>query len=176
MCLTLPDVLVSVVGIEKVVPAWADLKVFLRLLPAHRPGERMNPYTSTWTGVIPGDGPQEVHVVLLDNGRTNVLADQIGNRLDVDGGPGQGRRVRQTDPVRVKITVPVVAMPTGQHICVIRADQIVADVPDATTRLDPSSVQTWISGPSATSDIELTRVEGVHGPRHLHVVVVNARG
>jgi L-lactate utilization protein LutB len=136
----------------------------------------MNPYTSTWTGVTPGDGPQEVHVVLLDNGRTNVLADQIGNRLDVDGGPGQGRRVRQTDPVRVKITVPVVAMPTGQHICVICADQIVADVPDATARLDSGSVHVWISGSSATSDIEISRVEGVHGPRHLHVVVANARG
>ena len=60
MCLTLPEVLVSVVGIEKVVPTWADLDVFLRLLPRSSTGERMNPYTSTWTGVTPGDGPQEV--------------------------------------------------------------------------------------------------------------------
>ena len=57
MCLTLPEVLVSVVGIEKVVPTWADLDVFLRLLPRSSTGERMNPYTSTWTGVTPGDGP-----------------------------------------------------------------------------------------------------------------------
>ena len=80
MCLTLPEVLVSVVGIEKVVPTWDDLEVFLRLLPRSSTGERMNPYTSTWTGVTPGDGPQEVHVVLLDNGRTRALADEVGRQ------------------------------------------------------------------------------------------------
>ena len=80
MCLTLPEVLVSVVGIEKVVPTWQDLDVFLRLLPRSSTGERMNPYTSTWTGVTPGDGPQEVHVVLLDNGRTRALADEVGRQ------------------------------------------------------------------------------------------------
>jgi L-lactate dehydrogenase complex protein LldF len=80
MCLTLPEVLVSVVGIEKVVPAWSDLDVFLQLLPRSSTGERMNPYTSTWTGVTPGDGPQEVHVVLLDNGRTRALADEVGRQ------------------------------------------------------------------------------------------------
>ena len=80
MCLTLPEVLVSVVGIEKVLPTWADLDVFLQLLPRSSTGERMNPYTSTWTGVTPGDGPQEVHVVLLDNGRTKALADEVGRQ------------------------------------------------------------------------------------------------
>ena len=80
MCLTLPEVLVSVVGIEKLVPTWADLDVFLRLLPRSSTGERMNPYTSTWSGVTPGDGPQEVHVVLLDNGRTRALADEVGRQ------------------------------------------------------------------------------------------------
>ena len=80
MCLTLPEVLVSVVGIEKLVPTWADLDVFLQLLPRSSTGERMNPYTSMWSGVTPGDGPQEVHVVLLDNGRTNVLADEVGRQ------------------------------------------------------------------------------------------------
>jgi L-lactate dehydrogenase complex protein LldF len=80
MCLTLPDILVSVVGIEKVVPTWADLDVFLQLLPRSSTGERMNPYTSTWSGVTPGDGPQEVHVVLLDNGRTRALADEVGRQ------------------------------------------------------------------------------------------------
>ncbi|HYO38380.1 MAG TPA: lactate utilization protein B [Nocardioidaceae bacterium] len=80
MCLTLPEVLVSVVGIEKVVPTWADLDVFLQLLPRSSTGERMNPYTSTWAGVQPGDGPQEVHVVLLDNGRTRALADDVGRQ------------------------------------------------------------------------------------------------
>ena len=80
MCLTLPEVLVSVVGIEKIVPTYADLDVFLRLLPRSSTGERMNPYTSLWTGVTPGDGPQEVHVVLLDNGRTRALADEVGRQ------------------------------------------------------------------------------------------------
>jgi L-lactate dehydrogenase complex protein LldF len=78
MCLTLPDVLVTVMGIEKVVPAWADLEVFLQLLPRSSTGERMNPYTSVWTGVHEGDGPQEFHLVLLDNGRTRALADPVG--------------------------------------------------------------------------------------------------
>jgi len=80
MCLTLPDVLVSVVGIEKLVPTWADLDVFMQLLPRSSTGERMNPYTSTWSGVTPGDGPQEIHVVLLDNGRTRALADEVGRQ------------------------------------------------------------------------------------------------
>jgi L-lactate dehydrogenase complex protein LldF len=80
MCLTLPEVLVSVVGIEKVVPTWSDLDVFLQLLPRSSTGERMNPYTSTWSGVTPGDGPQEMHVVLLDNGRTRALADEVGRQ------------------------------------------------------------------------------------------------
>jgi iron-sulfur cluster protein len=80
MCLTLPEVLVSVVGIEKVVSTYADLDPLLRLLPRSSTGERMNPYTSMWTGVTPGDGPQEVHVVLLDNGRTRALADETGRQ------------------------------------------------------------------------------------------------
>jgi L-lactate dehydrogenase complex protein LldF len=78
MCLTLPRVLITVMGIEKVVPTWQDLEVFLQVLPRSSTGERMNPYTSTWTGVTPGDGPQEVHLVLLDNGRTATLADPDG--------------------------------------------------------------------------------------------------
>jgi iron-sulfur cluster protein len=80
MCLTLPEVLVSVVGIEKVVATWEHLDPLLRLLPRSSTGERMNPYTSMWSGVTPGDGPQEVHVVLLDNGRTSALADEVGRQ------------------------------------------------------------------------------------------------
>jgi len=80
MCTTLPPVLVTVLGIEKLVPTFADLEVFLQLLPRSSTGERMNPYTSLWTGVADGDGPQEFHVVLLDNGRTRVLADEVGRQ------------------------------------------------------------------------------------------------
>jgi L-lactate dehydrogenase complex protein LldF len=77
-CLTLPDVLVTVMGIEKVVPTFRDLEVMLQLLPRSATGERMNPYTSLWHGVVPGDGPREFHLVLLDNGRTSVLSDEVG--------------------------------------------------------------------------------------------------
>jgi L-lactate dehydrogenase complex protein LldF len=80
MCTTLPPVLVTVVGIEKLVPTFGDLEVFLQLLPRSSTGERMNPYTSLWTGVTASDGPQEFHVVLLDNGRTRVLADEVGRQ------------------------------------------------------------------------------------------------
>ena len=78
MCLTLPRTLITVMGIEKVVPTFADLEVFMQLLPRSSTAERMNPYTSMWTGVHPGDGPAEFHLILLDNGRTRVLADRVG--------------------------------------------------------------------------------------------------
>ncbi|MGB7548606.1 MAG: LutB/LldF family L-lactate oxidation iron-sulfur protein [Terracidiphilus sp.] len=76
MCLTLPDVLISLVGIEKVIPRYLDLEIFLQTLPRSATGERMNPYNSMWTGVHEGDGPKEFHVVLLDNGRSPILADR----------------------------------------------------------------------------------------------------
>jgi len=78
MCLTLPDTLITVMGIEKVLPRYQDLEVFLQLLPRSSTGERMNPYTSMWTGVTPGDGAESFHLVLLDNGRTAALADRVG--------------------------------------------------------------------------------------------------
>jgi L-lactate dehydrogenase complex protein LldF len=80
MCLTLPDTLITVMGIEKLLPTWSDLEVFLQLLPRSSTAERMNPYTSAWTGVTPGDGPQQFHLVLLDNGRTATLADEVGSK------------------------------------------------------------------------------------------------
>ncbi len=78
MCLTLPETLITVAGIDKVVPTWDDMEVFLQLLPRSSTGDRMTPYVSTWTGVTAGDGPREFHLVLLDNGRTRALADEVG--------------------------------------------------------------------------------------------------
>ena len=78
MCLTLPNTLISIVGVEKVLPTWRDAEVIMQLLPRSATGEVMNPYTSWWTGVTPGDGPQNFHLILLDNGRSRVLADPVG--------------------------------------------------------------------------------------------------
>ena len=80
MCLTLPDTLITFMGIEKILPTFQDYEAFLQLLPRSSTGERMNPYTSMWTGVTPGDGPQSMHVILIDNGRTAVLADELGRQ------------------------------------------------------------------------------------------------
>ncbi len=80
MCLTLPRTLISVVGVEKILPSWRDLEVFLALLPRSSTAERMNPYTTIWSGTTPGDGPRDFHLVLLDNGRTATLADATGRQ------------------------------------------------------------------------------------------------
>ena len=121
--------------------------------------------------VVPADLDLDVPGAVVDDGLSAAELDALDavvtrarlgiaetGTIVLDHGPGQGRRA--------------VTLVPDHHVCVVDAAQIVADVPDAFDVLEGSGVLTWISGPSATSDIELDRVEGVHGPRRLQVIVV----
>lgn len=108
-----------------------------------------------------GDSPR-LSTAALENADAVLTTCTVGiattGTMVLDHGPGQGRRALTLLP--------------DTHVCLVAASRIVDDVPAALAELDPTGPMTFISGPSATSDIELERVEGVHGPRNLHVVVV----
>ena len=113
------------------------------------------------TGAVVDDGLSAIELDAVDAVVTEATVgiSETGT-IVLDHQAGQGRRAITLVPDR--------------HVCIVRADQLVADVPDAVALMRPDRPHTWISGPSATSDIELTRVEGVHGPRDLHVIVVES--
>jgi L-lactate dehydrogenase complex protein LldG len=117
-------------------------------------------WSSLLAGAVPDNPPLDVAALDGLDGVVTACAVAIAETgtIVLDTGPGQGRRAFTLVP--------------DYHLAVVRSGQIVATVPDAVAALDPARPLTWISGPSATSDIELTRVEGVHGPRMLDIVIV----
>jgi L-lactate dehydrogenase complex protein LldG len=152
--------------------------------------ERVEDYRATVVRCRPDEVERVVGRAL--DGRTAVVPDGLPWRV-AGAVPDTGLTAQQLDGVAavvtgaalgIALTGTVVLDHTGDqgrralslvpdlHVCVVRADQVVHGLPEAVVRLDPARPQTWISGPSATSDIELDRVEGVHGPRTLVVVLV----
>lgn len=127
------------------------------VVPTGFPGEWLAETTVSLASDEPTLSPAELDGI---SGVITTCAVAIAETGTVvlDHGPGQGRRVLTLVP--------------DYHLVVVRADQVVTGVPDALLALEPTRPQTWISGPSATSDIELNRVDGVHGPRTLEVIIV----
>jgi L-lactate dehydrogenase complex protein LldG len=121
-------------------------------------------WSALLAGVVPDDPPLDVGALDALDGVVTTCAVAIAETgtIVLDTGPGQGSRAFTLVP--------------DYHLAVVRTGQVVAAVPDAVAALDPARPLTWISGPSATSDIELRRVEGVHGPRTLDIVIVSDRG
>ena len=121
-------------------------------------------FPAQWSALLPGpvfdDPPLDIAALDGLDGVVTTCAVAIAETgtIVLDSGPGQGSRAFSLVP--------------DYHLAVVRAGQIVGAVPDAVAALDPARPLTWISGPSATSDIELSRVEGVHGPRTLDIVIV----
>jgi L-lactate dehydrogenase complex protein LldG len=119
-------------------------------------------FPAEWSAFLSGAVGPPLDVAALDrlDGVVTMVAIAIAETgtIVLDAGPGQGNRAFSLVP--------------DYHLAVVRAGQIVGAVPDAVAALDPGRPLTWISGPSATSDIELSRVEGVHGPRTLDIVIV----
>ena len=143
-------------AVAAILAGWGAKRV---VVPAGVPGEWLSVAAVEQAADVP---PLSVDTLDALDGVITGCAVGIAETgtIVLDGGSAQGRRALSLLPDR--------------HLCVIRADQIVQDVPEALARLDPRRPMTWISGPSATSDIELQRVEGVHGPRVLDVVIVEA--